>query len=49
MKYFEGFHLNGWFGDFSTWLWIVFGWLILSIITALIFGMLTSVDRGEGE
>ena len=49
MTYFEEFYLNGWFGDFSTWIWIAFGGLMLSIITALIFSMIASVGRGEDE
>ena len=49
MGYFEGFYINGWFGDFGTWLWIVFGGLMLSIITSLIFGFIARVGGEEGH
>ena len=49
MKYFEGVYINGWFGDFGTWIWIGLGWVILSIITSLVFGFIARIDRGENE
>ena len=44
-------HLNGYFGNASTWLLLGFGWLIVSIVTSLIFGAIARYDgrKGEGE
>ena len=41
--------LNGYFGNVSTWLLLGVGWLILSIITSLIFGLIARYDGRKGE
>ena len=43
--------LNGYFGNASIWLLLGLGWLIVSIITSLIFGAIARIDgrKGEGE
>lgn len=40
-----------WFGHWQTWLLLGVGWLIVSIITSLIFGAIARYDgrRGEGK
>ena len=42
-------HLNGYFGNASTWLLLGFGWLIISIVTSLIFGAIARIDGRKGE
>ena len=37
------------FGNLSTWIWLAGGWLIISIITSLIFGMIARGDGRRGE
>lgn len=37
------------FGNLSTWLLLGVGWLILSIITSLIFGLIARYDGRKGE
>ena len=40
--------LNGYFGNASTWLLLGFGWLIVSIVTSLIFGAIARYDGRKG-
>ena len=42
-------HLNGYFSNASTWLLLGFGWLIISIVTSLIFGAIARIDGRKGE
>ena len=39
------------FGNLSTWLLLGAGWLIISVITSLVFGAIARIDgrKGEGE
>ena len=37
------------FGNLATWLWLAWGWIMISIITSLIFGMIARIGGGEDE
>ena len=45
MKYFEGFHLNGWFGNIDIWIEIAGIWILAMIFVALTFGAIARIGK----
>jgi len=42
-------HLNGLFGNLSTWLMLIGAWVAIGTLTALALGVIARVGRGRGE
>lgn len=40
-------HINGFFGHLSTWLLIAGGWIIISIVSSIAFGLIARMGGGE--
>lgn len=38
-----------WFGNLSTWALIMGGWVGLSIVSSLVFGLIARIGREGGE
>lgn len=47
MEFFEGLHLDGWFGKPEVWMVIAGVWVIAMVIVALLFDIIMHVGSGE--